>query len=156
MAQMRVPDGLDAREHAWLGLVWASTTVVGAVDEALIRRHDLPLSWFEVLFRLANHPEADEPLTVSRLASDVLLSRSQVSRALDTLDRRGLIRRDCHARDARATTIGLTEQGRRAYAEAALTYRARIADVFGDHLSDDDVEALMAIWHKVGVCSRSP
>ncbi|MEU8773973.1 MarR family transcriptional regulator [Streptomyces sp. NPDC048606] len=138
--------GLTPRDHAFYGLVWAGTTLTARVDQALTRRHDLPLSWFEVMLWLHAH---DEPIASSELGAKTLLSRSQVSRVADSLQARGLVERVPSPTDARSVRIALTEAGRRAYAEADATRREALAEVFDDRLDDADIAALRTVWTKL-------
>ncbi|MFH7596953.1 MarR family transcriptional regulator [Streptomyces racemochromogenes] len=137
---------LTARDHAFYGLVWAGSTLSARVDQALARRHDLPLSWFEVMLWLQAQPE---PVAASDLGAMTLLSRSQVSRVADSLQARGLIERIPSPTDARSVRIALTEAGRRLYAEADATRREALAEVFDDLLDDGDIAALEAVWAKL-------
>ncbi|MER6215788.1 MULTISPECIES: MarR family winged helix-turn-helix transcriptional regulator [unclassified Streptomyces] len=138
--------GLTPRDHAFYGLVWAGATLSARVDQALTRRHDLPLSWFEVILWLQAQPE---PVAASELGAMTLLSRSQVSRVADSLQARGLIERIPSPTDARSVRIALTEAGRRTYAEADATRREVLAEVFDSLLDDEDIAALGAVWTKL-------
>ncbi|MBD0741066.1 MarR family winged helix-turn-helix transcriptional regulator [Streptomyces sp. CBMA152] len=137
---------LTPRDHAFYGLVWAGATLSARVDQALVRAHELPLSWFEVMLWL--HGQS-EPVAASDLGAKTLLSRSQVSRVVDSLQARGLVARVPSETDARSVRIALTDAGRRAFAEADATRRSTLADVFDDRLDDSDIEALETIWAKL-------
>lgn len=137
---------LSARDHAFYGLVWAGTTLSARVDQALVREHDLPLSWFEVMLWL--HAQS-EPVAASDLGAKTLLSRSQVSRVVDALHGRGLVARVPSPTDARSVRIALTESGRQAFAAADATRRQALAEVFDDLLDDQDIQALETVWAKL-------
>ncbi|MFI5687464.1 MarR family winged helix-turn-helix transcriptional regulator [Streptomyces sp. NPDC051636] len=137
---------LSDRDHAFYGLVWAGTTLTTRVDHALVRAHDLPLSWFEVMLWL--HAQR-EPVAPSALGAKTLLSRSQVSRVVDALQARGLIERVPSPTDARSVRIALTSDGRRAFAEADATRRRALAEVFDGLLDDADIDALNTVWAKL-------
>ncbi|MEU6340063.1 MULTISPECIES: MarR family winged helix-turn-helix transcriptional regulator [unclassified Streptomyces] len=137
---------LSDRDRAFYGLMWAGTTLTGRVDQALLRAHDLPMSWFEVMLWLRRR---SEPVAASDLGARTLLSRSQVSRVMDALQARGLIVRVPSPTDARSTGVLLTEAGRAAFDEADATRRAALADGFDDRLDEADIQALNAIWAKL-------
>ncbi|MET9884939.1 MarR family transcriptional regulator [Streptomyces sp. NPDC006430] len=137
---------LTPRDHAFYGLVWAGSTLSARVDQALARRHDLPLSWFEVMLWLHGQRE---PVAASDLGAKTLLSRSQVSRVADSLQARGLVERIPSPTDARSVRIALTDAGRRAFADADATRREVLAEVFDDLLDDTDIASLEAIWAKL-------
>lgn len=138
--------GLSARDHAFYGLIWAGTTLSAHVGRALVRAHDLPLSWFEVMLWL--QAQAD-PVPASALGAKTLLSRPQVSRVVDALQARGLVARTPAPNDARSVEIALTPAGRTAFAEADETRRAALAEVFDQRLDDADIAALESIWAKL-------
>jgi DNA-binding MarR family transcriptional regulator len=137
---------LSERDHAFYGLVWAGTTLTNHVDQALLRAHDLPMSWFEVMLWLRGQ---SEPVAASDLGAKTLLSRSQVSRVLDALQARGLTVRVPSPTDARSIRVELTDAGRRLFAEADATRRRALAELFDDRLDEADIEALNAVWAKL-------
>ncbi|MFB6692923.1 MarR family winged helix-turn-helix transcriptional regulator [Streptomyces virginiae] len=137
---------MPAADYAFYGLVWAGTTMTDRVDKALVKAHDLPVSWFEVMLWLASSPE---PVPASVLGNSTLLSRSQVSRVVDALQSRGLVTRTPSARDARSVEVSLTAAGRTLFTEADATRREALAPVFTDLLDADDLEALGAVWRKL-------
>ncbi|MFG2235790.1 MarR family winged helix-turn-helix transcriptional regulator [Streptomyces sp. NPDC048723] len=137
---------MPAADYAFYGLVWAGTVMTDRVDRALIKAHDLPVSWFEVMLWLASSPE---PVPASVLGNSTLLSRSQVSRVVDALQTRGLVTRTPSARDARSVEVSLTEAGRTVFAEADATRRDALAPVFTELLDERDLEALGTVWRKL-------
>ncbi|MEU1710482.1 MarR family transcriptional regulator [Streptomyces sp. NPDC005706] len=137
---------MPAADYAFYGLVWAGTVMTERVDRALIKAHDLPVSWFEVMLWLSSSPD---PVPASILGNSTMLSRSQVSRVVDALQARGLVRRTASARDARSVEISLTEDGHRLFERADATRRESLAPVFTDLLDQDDLEALGTVWRKL-------
>ncbi|MBY6306660.1 MarR family winged helix-turn-helix transcriptional regulator [Streptomyces clavuligerus] len=138
--------GLTHRDHAFYGLIWAGTTLAGRVDAALVRAHDLPLSWFEVMLWLNAQ---DDAVAASDLGAKTLLSRSQVSRVVDSLQARGLAARVPSPLDARSVRITLTPEGRTTFAAADATRREALREVFDDRLDEADIEALERVWSKL-------
>ncbi|MEV8533806.1 MarR family winged helix-turn-helix transcriptional regulator [Streptomyces sp. NPDC051211] len=137
---------MPAADYAFYGLVWAGTVMTDRVDRALVKAHDLPVSWFEVMLWLASSPE---PVPASVLGNSTLLSRSQVSRVVDALQARGLVTRTPSARDARSVEVALTEAGRAVFADADATRREVLAPVFTELLDEQDLEALGRVWRKL-------
>ncbi|MGW3729406.1 MarR family winged helix-turn-helix transcriptional regulator [Streptomyces sp. NPDC000851] len=140
------PAEMPEADYAFYGLVWAGTVLTERVDRALTTAHDLPVSWFEVLLLLDNSPE---PVPASVLGNSTMLSRSQVSRVLDTLQARGVVTRTPSLKDARSVEVALTSEGRRLFTEADATRRACLAPVFTDVLDQEDLEALSSVWRKL-------
>ncbi|MFB6619634.1 MarR family winged helix-turn-helix transcriptional regulator [Streptomyces sp. NPDC085524] len=143
---------MPTADYAFYGLVWAGTTLTERVDRALVKAHDLPVSWFEVMLWLASSPE---PVPASTLGNSTLLSRSQVSRVVDALQNRGLAARTPSARDARSVEVSLTEAGRAVFAAADATRREALAPVFTELLDEQDLQALEAVWRKLKAAKAS-
>lgn len=134
-------------EKAWFGLLYIHEQLVGRVDKALQVEHDLPLSWFEVLLRLATENTSEDGFTsVSTIAGAVLLSSSRVSRVLDGLEQRGLIERRRGERDARVSKVALTKSGHALYRAADATHRRVVNEVFLDKLSAHEAEIIAQVW----------
>jgi DNA-binding MarR family transcriptional regulator len=139
---------LSEREvAAWLGLLYAQSTLVKQVDAELLAAHRLPLSAHEILLRLRRADEGD--LSISQLAGSVLVSPSRVSRLVDELAARGLVERRACPTDARVSHILITDDGTALLDEADATLHAAIRRNFVERLSGAEIAQLGAIWAKL-------
>jgi DNA-binding MarR family transcriptional regulator len=85
------------------------------VHASLIRRfnaqdvwEDLTMKEYDVLYTLSKCPE---PIRLSELNRHVLLSQPALSRMVDRLVDRGLVRRATDPRDGRGVRLALSEEG---------------------------------------------
>src|SRR5258708_32335290 len=96
-------DGLarwsDLHADAWIGMLETHKRLTRALDSQLDAEHGLTLSALEALGRLAAAP--DHKLRLSALAAECGLSLSRISRIIDALEDRELVKRCPGARDAR-------------------------------------------------------
>jgi DNA-binding MarR family transcriptional regulator len=139
---------LSEREvSAWLGLLYAHSTLVKQVDAELLAAHRLPLSAHEILFRLSR--AEDGHLSISELAGSVLVSPSRVSRLVDELAGRGLVERRSCPTDARVSHIVISDEGRALLDEADATLHAALRRHFVERLSRAEIAQLDAIWVKL-------
>jgi DNA-binding MarR family transcriptional regulator len=141
-------DGLPQWSHdyaaAWIGLLATHRSLTRELDAELEAAHGLTLSGLELLVRLASAPE--HWLRLSALAAGAGLSLSRVSRIVDSLEARGLLkRRPCDA-DARAINAVLTPQGLELARAAQATHLAAVRQRFFDHLSEAEVATLAAVF----------
>ncbi|MFC8454230.1 MarR family winged helix-turn-helix transcriptional regulator [Kitasatospora sp. NPDC057223] len=109
----------------WRDLLARHAATACALDRELGERHDLGMSEFEVLERLAEDAESgnDRLLRVQELAEKVHLSQSALSRLVGRLEKAGLVSRDMCKLDRRGIFVTLTEDGRRRYQEARPLHR---------------------------------
>lgn len=91
------------------------------------------------------------PRGVSAIAEEAGLAQPSVTRTLETLHRRGLVRRDRHPGDGRSTRVALTDEGARLAGGKTAEVRERLAELWHD-LSPEarhDVLALLPRLAKV-------
>jgi DNA-binding MarR family transcriptional regulator len=126
--------------EAWGALLRAHASLVPRIDQVLTSRADLPLRWYDVLLELAD--TGGHRLTMGELADRVVLSRTRVSRVVDELAVRGLVRRETHERDRRSAYAVLTPLGRTRFDRAAPVYRRAIVEEFAAALTEDELRTL--------------
>jgi DNA-binding MarR family transcriptional regulator len=132
---------------AWLALVEAHAAAVESVEADLVRDAGLPLSWHEVLARLARAD--DGAMRMQELARQVLLSKSGLTRLADRMEKAGLIERSACASDRRGTNAVITDKGRKALADATPSFLAAVDRHFAGHLDDGEIRAVAASLRKV-------
>lgn len=102
---------------------------------------------FEVLLRLARSPE--QHLRMSDLAAQVTMSASGLSRAVDRLERDGLVRRvDCPT-DRRSVYAALTDTGRARVDELLPTHLRHLDEEFTGPLDATDRADLERILRRL-------
>jgi DNA-binding MarR family transcriptional regulator len=132
----------DAEMRAWQALLHAYHQVIRTLDRELREEHGLPLAAYDVLLRLARAP--DRGLRMTDLAERVLLSPSGLTRLVDRLEVKGLVRRRPDPDDARVTLAWLTDRGRRQLVKAARTHLEGIREHFTGRLSERQLRSVAA------------
>ena len=134
----------DAQADAWIGLLETHKRLTRALEAELEATHGVSLSAVELLGRLA---AADgHQLRLSRLAAEASLSLSRVSRIVDVLEARGLVRREACASDARAVEAHLTDAGLALARAAQATHVESVRERFLDRLEPGEAELLAAVF----------
>lgn len=114
---VQVPPGFEAE---WAGASASATEVVinvvrvgdalTTMVDTLVRGHGVPSPTAMIVLEVLRG--AGEPLHPSTVADRCFLSRPALSSVMDTLERRGFVRRDVHAEDRRRVLVSITEAGR--------------------------------------------
>ena len=141
MSRQRVERRLDELEfRAWRAFLYAYSAVVPTLDRELAGELGLSLNQFEVLtwLRLAG----ERGLRMSDLASRVVLSPSGVTRAVDQLERKGLVERCVFEDDKRGYLATLTSEGRAILRKATNVHLQGLREHFLNHLSRAELEHL--------------
>jgi DNA-binding MarR family transcriptional regulator len=114
---------------AWRDLVDRHARATSALERALHNEHELGVSEYEVLERLAS-PDKDEH-RIQELADNVHLSQSALSRVVARLEADGLVTRAICAEDRRGIYACITPDGRARYEAARPTHRRVLTEVLG-------------------------
>ena len=138
----------EAQLAAWKSLLNAHAAAVGAIEAKLGAADQIPLVWYDVLWALRKRGE-DHCLRFRELQEEIVLSRSALSRLVDTLAREGLVRKSPCAEDARGIDVELTDKGLRALASAWPVYSEGIAAQFARRLTNQECAQLTEILGKV-------
>jgi DNA-binding MarR family transcriptional regulator len=97
-----------------------------ALEHALQRQHRLSLTEYEVLRRLADSPEGHR--RIQELAEEIHLSQSALSRLVQRLEEDGYVSRKLCDFDRRGVFACVTDEGRKAHADAQPTHVAVLSE----------------------------
>lgn len=134
------PRWLDPVEmRAWRGHLRMSWLLAAAIERDL-RRLGLSHPDYYVLVRLSESP--DHRMRMTELAEGIQWSKSRLSHHIDRMERRGLVRREDCASDARGAFACLTGDGLLAIQAAAPDHVESIRRYFLDGLTYEQVQSL--------------
>lgn len=139
--------GDRGRAEAWLGFQRVYRELTRALESSLGDTYGLSISELELLGRLA--ASRGRRRRLSRLADDIGLSVSRVSRIVDALARRGLVERRPYPADTRATDACLTEAGGVLVQSAQAHHQADVERLFLDRLSAEELELLSGVFARL-------
>jgi DNA-binding MarR family transcriptional regulator len=129
----------DSRNSLWRLFL---TTYVRLVDcfEAEFKQAELPsFEWYDVLWALKQAP--GYRMRLHELAQSVLLSRSNLTRLVDRLERAGLVSRESCPADRRGAFAVLTDAGIEMQQKMWSVYAPAIEQYFGQYLDNAEVES---------------
>jgi DNA-binding MarR family transcriptional regulator len=120
---------VDELVAGWHALRERHARATTALERALEDEHQLGVSEFEVLERLAEAEESS--CRMQALHDTVHLSQSALSRVVGRLESAGLVERKMCPDDRRGIFAALTPTGRARYEDARPTHRRVLAEVLG-------------------------
>src|SRR5215467_5519452 len=129
------PDSFSPEEFlAWRGLI-------------RLRREGLPsLADYGVLITLVTEPALR--LRMSELGVRRMLTPSGITRVVDRLEKRGLVRREPDPSDGRAAVAVLTRPGLEALRRAQSVHHAAVRELYLGSLTVRELEQLAALFEK--------
>jgi DNA-binding MarR family transcriptional regulator len=103
---------------------------------------------YDVLYTLS---KSKRPLRLGELNRRVLLSQPALSRMVERLVGRGLVRREADADDARAALLSLTDEGRAQQRSTGRAHALNVSRTMTAAFSDEEMRELMALCRKLTV-----
>ena len=131
MSQGTIRTQDDALVDSWRGLLAQHARAHAALERAL-KPHDLGVSEYEVLERLAGESEHADERRMHELGKALHLSQSALSRAVGRLEQDGFAVRGICPQDRRGIMVCITDAGRRRYEDARPAHRAALAEALGE------------------------
>ena len=137
----------DNTVHAWVELHRAQRRLLERVTAELKRSGMPPLDWYDVLLELRR---AGEPgLRQFEIGEKILLSKHNLSRLIDRLEKQGLALREACEEDGRGNRIKLTAQGERILEQSWPVYGRAVQREFGEKLSQQEHSQLARLLDKL-------
>ena len=137
---------------AWEALFRAQVSVLRNLQEDF-PSHELSLNEYDVLFNLSGQPR--HRLRLRDLNRHLLLTQPSVSRLVDRLVGRGLVRKESDPGDGRGTVVCLTSEGFRLFRRVAVVHARSIAEQVGGALDEDELRTLAALCEKLRAAATS-
>jgi DNA-binding MarR family transcriptional regulator len=137
---------------SWPALLTARALVVEAAEKRLAEAGLPELSWYDVLWALERAPRAR--LRMHELASQTVITRSNLTRLIDRLEAAGLATRERDGEDRRGAFAVLTAPGRQMRARMWKVYGPAIEELFDRHLSGNEQATLRTCLLRVVAALR--
>ncbi len=132
-------------ETAWVLLLRSQQVLMSQV-EAMLKEAGLPpLSWYDVLLELAREP--DSGLRQFEIGERVLLNKHNLSRLIDRLEKRGLVKRQACDTDGRGSIVHITKQGIQMKSEMWPVYESAIQKLIAELLTPTQIHSLTEIMN---------
>ena len=146
-----MPATPDPRQRAWARFITAQAMLLEQIEAAFAEADLPPLAWYDVLWILESTPEGELQgrLRMHDLARKAVVSRSNVTRLVDRMEKEGLVTRsDCPV-DGRGTVCELSARGRALRAKMWPVYKKQIDTLFGKHLDTREAEMLTTTFNRI-------
>ncbi len=134
----------------WLRLLTCTTMIESEIRTRLRNRFEVTLPRFDLMAQLDKMPGG---MTLGELSKRMMVSNGNITGLVETLVNQGLVAREAHPSDRRATMVRLTEAGRASFGEMAAEHGDWIGTLFGG-LGAEDVSVLMRLLGRMKTSVR--
>jgi DNA-binding MarR family transcriptional regulator len=142
-------------ERAWGLFLLSHTLLLEHIEAALANAKLPPLAWYDVLWELEKAD--DGRLRMHELADRIVLSRSNLTRLADRLEKADLIIREHCPHDRRGNFCVITRTGKETRKKMWPVYRQQIESLYSRYFSATEARTLARNLEKViqGLKSKS-
>ena len=120
-----------ADQHAslrlWLRLLSCTTRVEDKIRQKLRESFDITLPRFDLMAQLERHPDG---LSMGELSRRMMVTGGNITAIVDQLEKEKLVLRVVGVNDRRSFTVKLTQAGKDAFTDMAISHEAWVADLF--------------------------
>ncbi|MEE9597895.1 MAG: MarR family transcriptional regulator [Acidiferrobacterales bacterium] len=131
----------------WVRLLRAQKVLLEEIEGELKNKELPPLTWYDVLFELYQRP--DKRLRQFEIGERMLLSKFNLSRLVDRLEKNDLVRRDACPEDQRGAYVVITADGKRMLKKMWPPYAKVLKENFADHFSEQELATLSRLLAKL-------
>jgi DNA-binding MarR family transcriptional regulator len=137
----------DAEQITWRTFIESSWQLHTRLEDDLRATTGLSMNDYHVLVVLSEAP--DRRLRMGELAGRLVFSPSRITYQINSMVKRGLVRKQPCPEDGRGQEAILTEEGMAALEYAAPLHLITVRDRFIDHLDPDELAVIARVFDKV-------
>jgi DNA-binding MarR family transcriptional regulator len=137
----------DTEQGAWRTFIESSWALHTRLEDELREATGLSMNDYHVMVVLSEAP--DHRLRMGELASRLVFSPSRVTYQINSMVKRGLVRKQSCPEDGRGQEAVLTDDGLSALVAAAPHHLATVRASFIDHLDDDELAVIERVFTKI-------
>jgi DNA-binding MarR family transcriptional regulator len=131
----------------WRTFIESSWALHTHLEDELRAATGLSMNDYHVLVALADAPE--RRIRMGELASRLVLSPSRVTYQINSMIKRGLVRKESCPNDGRGQEAVLTEKGLTMLREAAPAHLETVRESFIDHLDDEELAVIGRVFARI-------
>jgi DNA-binding MarR family transcriptional regulator len=137
----------DTEQTCWRAFVESSWALHNRLEDELRAATGLSMSDYHVMVVLSEAPE--RRLRMGELANRLVFSPSRLTYQINSMVKRGLVRKQSCPEDGRGQEAALTETGMAELVAAAPLHLATVRDSFIDHLDDEELAVITRVFSKI-------
>jgi DNA-binding MarR family transcriptional regulator len=131
---------------AYFNLLKTGSWIDDRMKKAL-KPFDLTHAQLNTLYIL--HEYDPEPVSANDLKKKILVNNPDITRLVDRLVKKGLVRRETCPINRRKIDISLTDSGRMLFEKAHLSAKHALGDYFENQITEEEAAELRRILHKI-------
>jgi DNA-binding MarR family transcriptional regulator len=137
----------DTEQTTWRAFVESSWALHTRLEDELRAATGLSMSDYHVMVVLSEAPE--HRVRMGELAGRLVFAPSRLTYQINSMVKRGLVRKQSCPEDGRGQEAVLTDQGMAELVAAAPKHLETVRDSFIDHLDDDELAVIGRVFTRI-------
>src|SRR5215207_8980736 len=137
----------DTEQTCWRAFVESSWALHTRLEDELRAATGLSMSDYHVMVVLSEAPE--RRVRMGELANRLVFSPSRLTYQINSMVKRGLVRKESCPEDGRGQEAVLTDEGMAELVAAAPLHLATVRESFIDHLDDEELAVITRVFSKI-------
>ena len=137
----------DTEQRAWRTFIESSWALHTRLEDELRAQTGLSMNDYQVMVVLSEAP--GRRLRMGELADRLVFSPSRVTYQINSMVKRGLVRKQSCPDDGRGQEAVLTDEGMAALRAAAPRHLVTVRDAFIDRLDPEELAVIQQVFEKV-------
>jgi DNA-binding MarR family transcriptional regulator len=137
----------DTEQTSWRAFVESSWALHTRLEDELRAATGLSMSDYHVMVVLSEAPE--HRVRMGELASRLVFAPSRLTYQINSMAKRGLVRKQSCPEDGRGQEAVLTDRGMAELVAAAPKHLETVRDSFIDHLDDDELAVIGRVFTRI-------
>ena len=138
----------DIQQACWRAFVESSWALHNRLEDELRAATGLSMADYHVMVALSEAP--GRRIRMGELAGRLVFSPSRVTYQINSMVKRGLVRKQACREDGRGQEAVLTDAGLAALVAAAPLHLATVRESFIDDLDDEEIAVVTRIFARLG------
>jgi len=138
----------DTQQACWRAFIESSWALHTRLEDDLRAETGLSMADYHVMVALSEAPE--HRIRMGELAGRLVFSPSRVTYQINSMVKRGLVRKQACLEDGRGQEAVLTEAGLAALVAAAPLHLATVRETFIDDLDDEELAVVTRVFARLG------
>ena len=138
----------DTQQACWRAFIESSWALHTRLEDDLRAETGLSMADYHVMVALSEAPE--HRIRMGELAGRLVFSPSRVTYQINSMVKRGLVRKQACAEDGRGQEAVLTAEGLAALTAAAPLHLTTVRESFIDDLDDTEIAVIHRVFDRLG------
>jgi len=144
----------DTEQACWRAFIESSWALHNRLEDDIRAATGLSMSDYHVMVVLSEAP--GHRIRMGELAGRLVFSPSRVTYQINSMVKRGLVRKQSCAADGRGQEAVLTDAGLAALVAAAPQHLTTVRESFIDDLDEDEIAVIARVFGRLGPRLRGP